>query len=309
MKPLLSLKNDTHKIMFEVIISLIPAILYKVYIFGWLGAFSLITLIATALITEKALSKILQIKSDLGDYSSLITAILLFLALNCNMHAFIYIMASLVAIGLGKIVYGGFAKNIFNPAMVGWCFVMISFPQYMTKHIDYNNSINFIDSLRVFFSFYNIDSLTQATPLTQYKHDQGLFDSNCMIATLNILTLIGGLYLIAKRVISYIFPLFISLGVIVALFTFDYELFAASSLFFLYGPIILAAFYIITDPVSSPSLVKSQMVYSFMIGFVSILIAKLGVFPIGVAFAVLLMNSINFILDKVFNKGVNYETK
>jgi len=309
MKLALNFKNDTQKIMFEVLISLLPAILYKLYIFGRLGALSLITLTVVALTTEKSLSKLLKIKSDLGDYTSLITAVLLFLALNCNMHAFIYIVASFIAVGLGKIVYGGFAKNIFNPAMVGWCFVMISFPQYMTKHVDYNSSINFIESLRVFFSFYNIDSLTQATPLTQYKHDNSVFEANCMLATLNILTLIGGLYLIAKRVISYIFPLFMSLGVILALFVFNYDIIQASKLFFLYGPIILAAFYIITDPVSSPSLAKSQMVYSFAIGFISILIAKLGAFPVGVAFAVLLMNSFNFILDKAFNKGVKYETK
>lgn len=299
----LTFKNDTQRIMFEVIISLLPAVLYKVYSFAWFGLFSLSTLLVTAFITEKILAKILNIKSNLADYSSIITAILLFLALNCNMTFFIYFIASFTAVGLGKMVYGGFAKNIFNPAMVGWCFVMISFPQFMTKHLDYSAIVNFNESLNIFLGTLSIDSYTSATPLDEYKPFHLLLLEIPAIFNLNMLILAGGCYLLARKIISPVFPIALSLGVVVALVAFSFKFIEATTLFFLYGPIILAGFYIVTDPVSSPSLPKAQFVFSFFVGFIAILIAKYGTYPIGIAFAVVFMNSFNFILDQLFNKG------
>ena len=295
----LKFKNDTQKIMFEVTASLIPAVLYKVFVFGWLGLFSLMTLLATALIAERLLSKALKIKHDLADFTAAITAILLFLALNCNMHAFVYFTASFIAIGLAKAVYGGFAKNIFNPAMVGWCFVMLSFPQYMTKHLEFSNNINFVESLNIFFTFYNIDALTQATPLTEFKVND-VFSISNPIFTTNMLILAGGVYILIRNIINFVFPTMFTLGLIAALVVFNYDLYKGFEMFVFYGPMILGAFYIITDPVSSPSLKHAQALYSFAIAFIAVLIAKLGAYPIGLAFAVIFMNSFNFILDKTF---------
>jgi electron transport complex protein RnfD len=302
LKQILNFKNDTQKIMMMVILSILPAVIFKVYTFGFLGLLSLLTLVITALVTEKVLAKVLNIKDDLADYTSLITAILLFMSLNCNMSFFVYFIASVVSIGLGKMVYGGFAKNIFNPAMVGWCFIMLSFPQYMTKHIDPTTSLNLIESLKVFFAFNNVDSLTQATPLTQYKLEGG-FNAVQSLAIINLLTLAGGLFLVAKKVITPIFPIAMFVGLIFSSFLFNYDMATSLQAFGLYGPFILAAFYIITDPVSSPSLPKAQAFYSFAIAFVAVLIAKFGVYPVGIAFAVVFINSFNFILDKLFNKG------
>lgn len=302
LQQILNIKNDTQKIMLLVILSILPAVVYKVFVFGFLGLFSFTILILTALVSEKILAKILNIKDDLADYTSLITAILLFMSLNCNMSFFVYFVASFVAIALGKMVYGGFAKNIFNPAMVGWCFIMLSFPQYMTKHIDPTTTLNFIESLKVFFAFSDVDSLTQATPLTQYKLSGG-FNISENLAIINLLTLAGGLFLVAKKVISTIFPTAMFIGLIFSSFIFNYDMAVSLQAFCLYGPFILAAFYIITDPVSSPSLPKAQALYSFAVAFIAILIAKMGVYPVGIAFAVIFMNSFNFILDKAFNKG------
>lgn len=299
----LKFNNDTQKIMFEVIISLLPAVFYKVYTFGWLGLFALVTLLTTALVTEKVLAKALKVKSDLADYTSTITALLLFLAMNSNMTFLIYFIASFVAIGLGKMVYGGFAKNIFNPAMVGWCFVMISFPQFMTKHLDYTTTLSLTESLNIFIGSLSIDSYTSTTPLDEYKPFALLLLEIPEILILNLLTLAGGLYILIRKIISPVFPIALTIGTTFAILVFGYKFTEACQLFFLYGPIILAAFYIITDPVSSPSISKAQFVYSFCIGFIAILIAKFGTYPIGMAFAVLFMNAFNFILDKTFIKG------
>lgn len=312
----INFKNDTQRIMFEVIASLIPAVIYKTYVFGWLGVFAITTLLIAAIITEKTFAKVLNLKSDLGDYTSIITAILLFLTLSCNLTAFIYFIASFVAIGLGKMIYGGFAKNIFNPAMVGWCFVMVSFPQFLTKHLDYSTTLNFTDSLNIFLGLTNVDTYTSATPLNFFKidsytsasptitqhHLEELLPAVPQILYLNLITLAGGLYILARRIISPVFPIALALGTLTALLSFDYDVdfIVTAELYFLYGPAILAAFYIVTDPVSSPSISRAQFVFSFFIGFISILIAKMGSYPIGMAFAVIFMNSFNFILDKTF---------
>lgn len=299
----LNFKNDTQKIMFEVIISLIPAIIYKTYTFGWLGIFALATLLITALLTEKIFASLLNIKSNIGDYSSTITALLLFLTLNCNLTILIYFIASFIAVGLGKMVYGGFAKNIFNPAMVGWCFVMVSFPQFLTKFVDYNATLTFQQSLQIFLGSLSVDSYTSATPLGEYKPFHLLLLEVPQIFNLHMLILAGGLYLLARKIISPIFPIALSLGVILAIALFGFKFIEASHLFFIYGPVILAAFYIVTDPVSSPSIPKAQFVFGFFVGFIAILIAKFGTYPVGMAFAILFMNAFNYILDNFFVKG------
>lgn len=288
--------------MFEVIISLLPAVFYKIFIFGWLGIFSFATILATALATEKLSAKILKVKSNLGDFSSTVTALLLFLSLYPNMTFFIYFIATFVAIGLGKMIYGGFAKNIFNPAMVGWCFAMVSFPQFMTKHLDYNAVLTFNESWNIFAGTLSIDSFTSTTPLNEYKPFHLLFLKIPQIFNLHMLILAGGIYLLARKIISPIFPIALSLGIAFAIFIFGFKFIEACHLFFIYGPVILAAFYIITDPVSSPSIRKAQFVFSFCIGFIAIFIAKMGTYPVGMAFAVLFMNSFNFILDNLFTK-------
>lgn len=300
---MINFKTDSQRIMFEVIASLIPAVLYKVYIFGWLGLFSLATLLITALLTEKTCAKLLDLKSDLADYTSCITALLLFLALYPNMTFFIYFTAAFIAIALGKMVYGGFAKNIFNPAMVGWCFAMVSFPQFMTKHVDYNLTLSLTETLQILAGSLSIDSYTSTTPLNEYKPYHEIILQVPAIFNLHMLILAGGLYLVIRKIISPIFPIALSIGVAAGIYIMGFKFIEASYLFFIYGPVILAAFYIITDPVSSPSLPKAQFIYSFFIGLIAIIIAKIGNYPVGMAFAVLFMNSFNFILDKIFTKG------
>lgn len=298
-------KTKTQQIMFEVAISLIPAVLYKVYMYGFIAVFALLTILITCIVTEIIAGKVLKIKSNILDFSSIVSALILFIALNPNMPIGVYIIASIICIGLGKMVYGGLGKNIFNPAMVAWCFIMISFPQYMTKfaHVDIPVTLNHAYSIFMGIgsidSIDSIDSISQATPLGIYK-DQHAINIPLQIAELNLLILLGGIYLFIRSIVSYIFPLFLTLGTILAIYIFDGK--QAMELFFFAGPFTLAAFYIITDPTSSPNFKPAQAIYSFCIGFLSILIAYKGAYPVGVAFATLIMNSFVFLLDKPFRK-------
>lgn len=311
-------KTSTPKIMLFVIISLLPAIIYKVYVFSLLAILSLLSLLVSCIVTEIVFSKVLKQKPNLKNYTTIITALLLFLAFNPNMPYFVYIIAGFVAIFLGKLVYGGLGKNIFNPAMVGWCFVMLSYPQFMTKHIHSTHDISISEQLEIFTNQKNtIDSYSQATPLGEYKsyvkYDSfseasapnikqianDLISYNQQTLILNILILIGGLSLLALKVINYIIPSFFIIGTFISCLILGYEVIPAFKLFITTGPFILAAFYIITDPVSSPNLRLSQILYSFIIAFISILIAKYGAYPIGVAFATIFTNAWVFILDKL----------
>lgn len=303
--------NTTPRIMLLVSLTLVPAVLYKIIIYSWFGLFSFCCTVTSCLIFEIILSKILKSPAKINDFSALLTALLLFLALNSNSPYFVYLSASLSAIGLAKLSYGGLGHNLFNPAMIGWCFVMLSFPQYMTKHYDFNKSITFNQAQHVFLNNNVIDSYSSATPLSQFKSllyspqkiektaGQNLAQKNTKLIILNVLILAGGLLLLALRIISSIFPIFLISGSLSAIAILNYNFVDSSILYLLTGPFILASFYIITDPVTSPNLKTAQAIYAFIIGFLAIIIARLGSYPIGMAFAVIFNNAFVPIYDKI----------
>lgn len=309
------LKNNNEplsskRIMIEVTASLVPAIAFKIYSIGWLAVFSLSTIILSCLLSEIIFSKVLKTESKISDISSLVTAVILFLCFNANMPYFIYIIASVVSIVLGKIVYGGLGKNIFNPAIVGWCFSMISFPKYMTTHINPTEHVDFLESAKIFSNISNVDAISQATPMGTFKtlnfaHFVNIPDQLFII---NLLILLGGLFLVRRGIINLIMPMFLCLGIIIGLSIFNsYDFKVASNLYFISGPVMLAAFYIVTDPATSPNLKPAQALYSLLIGFIGILIAYKGAYPIGIAFATLIMNSFVFLLDSLFTKSYKKE--
>ena len=315
-----SQKLSSQRIMIETSLSLMPAVLFKIYTIGWLAVFSFITLVSSCLLTELIFTKLAKKEIQLKDFSSVVSALLMFLAFNSNMPFFVYAIAGVVCIFLGKMIYGGLGKNIFNPAMVGWCFSMISFPQFMTKHLDTSKTVDFLQAIKIFTHNINVDAISQATPLTSFKsnvdsishatnlgslsHDilQSFTNYPQDLLILNILILAGGIFLILRSIINITMPLFLFLGVIVGIFIFDAQLINSAKMFILTGPIILTAFYIVTDPATSPNIKIAQSLFSFLVGLVGILIAYKGAYPIGIAFATLIMNSFVFILDQLFTK-------
>ena len=277
--------------MLDVLIGLIPVVLVALYVFHWYAVKQLVVCVSSCLIAEFAFTAWRGKTSTLCDYSALVTGVILALSLPWSAPWYIGVVAGVVAIGLGKVVFGGLGQNIFNPAMAGRAFVMICFPAALGAAAYQAGGAA-------------LDVLTRATPLTAAKQLGVTTSLGPLLAgTVNgslgetsaLACLLGGLYLCARRTASWEIPLgvLVSVAVIGGLvdllhagrgFTFAHHL--------LGGALFFGAFFIATDPVSSPLTPKGKWIFGAGIGFFVMLIRLFSGYPEGVMFAVLLMNAL-----------------
>ena len=313
---------SVHDMMFMVIYALIPGALASMYFFGWGVLFNLIVAISTCLITEAILLKMRgrEIYTTLQDGSALLTACLLALALPSLAPWWLTVIASVFAIAVAKHLYGGLGFNPFNPAMVGYIVVMISFPLEMTLWTppmgvgegwpDFNTTFNWVFFGALPFA-ETIDSISMATPIDLIKtqlnqlHDIAETRSSAEYSTLfsgisgtgwqwiNILFLAGGIWLVKKDVADWRIPtaFLISLVLISNIFSvIDYSS-NSSPLFHAFsGGTMLCAFFIATDPVTACTTPRGRWIYGAGIGALVYIIRSWGGYPDGIAFAVVLMN-------------------
>lgn len=233
---------------------------------------------------------------SLKDLSAVVTAVLIALCLPPYTSAYILLVASLAAIGLAKHAYGGLGRNVFNPAMVGFAIVLVSFP----------------DALNIWPSLLGVtDGLTGATQLSEFRYREGMttaeFDlrfartiaAQDLIAALFIA---GGLVLLSLKIITWHIPAGCLLGLALAsLFGYDQGSSQShgSVIFHLFsGGFAMAMFFVATDPVSHPRDKRHQVLYGIVIGLLTYLIRAFGVFPDGIAFAVLLANCMTPLLNR-----------
>lgn len=305
-------------IMLKVLLALVPGIFAYAWIYGG-GILVTITLATiTALIAEAALLKIRQrpIKPHLMDLSAVVTAWLLALALPPLAPWWLVVIGVFFAIVIAKQLYGGLGYNPFNPAMVGYAVLLISFPLIMTRWPAplalAGHSLGFMDQLHFIFSNVlpndvKVDAITSATPLdylkTQLKLNQevagitqapmfGKFGAQGGEVVTGAY-LLGGLYLIQQRIISWHLPtaFLAALASISLIFYAVNPAHFANPLFHLMsGASLLCAFFIITDPVSGPTTPRGKLYFAAGVGLLTYIIRVYGGYPDGVAFAVLLMN-------------------
>ncbi len=312
--------------MFMVVYALIPGTLASMYFFGWGVLFNLIVAIITCLLAEAVMLKLRnrEIYNTLQDGSALLTACLLALALPSLAPWWITVIASLFAIVVAKHLYGGLGFNPFNPAMVGYIVVMVSFPLEMTLWTapmgvatsTINGWPDFITTFNWVFlgtlpATETIDSISMATPIDLIKtqlnqlHDITETRNNAEFSALfstisgtgwewiNILFLAGGIWLVKKGVADWRIPtaFLISLVIISNLFSvIDYSN-NSSSLFHVFsGGTMLCAFFIATDPVTASTTPRGRWIYGASIGALVYIIRTWGGYPDGIAFAVVLMN-------------------
>ncbi|ADZ92137.1 electron transport complex subunit RsxD [Marinomonas mediterranea] len=302
-------------VMQMVILATIPGLAVQTWLFGFGTLINLVIACATAIVFEAALLKVRQrsVAFFLKDYSALLTAVLLALALPPTAPWWLTVTGVGVAIVLAKQVYGGLGNNPFNPAMVGYAILLVSFPVPMTQWIGAQHLIeagttpSFSQSLQAIFSHLpTVDSYTMATPLDAFKHAEGADRADAFASVLglqsasltnwisvNLAYLLGGLFLLKLRIITWHTPvaLLAALAVIASLFFLIDPSHAATPWFHLTsGAAMFGAFFIATDPVSSCTSNKGKLVYGAGIGILIYIIRTWGGYPDGVAFAVLLMN-------------------
>ncbi|MDI1361856.1 electron transport complex subunit RsxD [Methylotenera sp.] len=305
-------------IMLKVLLALVPGIIAYTWIYGGGILVSLTIATTTALAAEAMLLKIRQrpIKPYLMDMSAVVTAWLLALALPPLAPWWLVVVGTFFAIVIAKQLYGGLGYNPFNPAMVGYAVLLISFPLIMTKWpaplLLAEHPLSFIEQLHFIFSNVlpndiKVDAITSATPLDYLKTQLMLKHEVASITEASIFGqfgakggevvtgayLLGGLYLIQQRIISWHLPTAFLAALAAISFTFCAinPAHYANPLFHLMsGASMLCAFFIITDPVSGPTTPRGKLYFAAGVGVLTYLIRVYGGYPDGVAFAVLLMN-------------------
>lgn len=316
--PFFSGNSSVNVVMFKVLLALVPGIMAYVWAFGSGVLVSLVLASATALLAEAAMLQLRgrPVKPFLTDNSALVTAWLLALALPPLAPWWLVVVGTLFAIVISKQLYGGLGHNPFNPAMIGYAVLLISFPAIMTQWpapLEIAQAkLSFWDQWHYIFNRalpgnVTLDAISSATPLDTLKTQLRLQHSVDEIRqaalfgnfagkggeVVSLAYLLGGLYLWQQRVISWHIPLAF-LGAL-ALMSGVFHLlapqqFAAPLFHLLGGASMLCAFFIATDPVSGPTTPKGKLIFAASIAVLTWLIRTYGGYPDGVAFAVLLMN-------------------
>ncbi len=340
--PLFTLSSSVSGIMLRVLLALLPAIAVYVWYYGPAILVSLSLASITALATEAVMLKLRNrpVAPFLGDFSALLTAWLLALSIPPLAPWWLVVVGTMFAIAIAKHLYGGLGSNPFNPAMVGYAVLIISFPATMSHWLSplahAQTSLSFADQLGYIFGnplpgSTTLDAITSATPLDHLKtqlhggvsvHDAmqsqvygylGGYGSEWVAAAF----LLGGIYLLGSRIISWYLPVtfLVSLFATAGIFHLaNPELYAAPLFHWFSGASMLAAFFILTDPVTSPTTQKGKLIFAAGAGFLTYIIRVFGGFPDGVAFATLLMNICVPLIDlytqpKVFGQKASTSNK
>ncbi len=305
--------RTSRKLMYDVVIALVPAFLVSLYLFG-ISAFILTAVaVSSCLFFEFAIQKyLLKTPTTINDGSALLTGILLAFNLPSNLPIWMVIVGSLVAIGIAKLSFGGLGFNIFNPALVARVFLLVSFPVQMTSW-----------PLPVANSTKIADAVTGATPLGIVKeglqYGETMTELSTKIPSLTELflgisggsigemsglaLLLGGIYLIVRRVISWHIPvtMLLTIGAMTGIFWLTDPQHYADPLFHLFaGGAILGAFFMATDLVTSPITRKGMVIFAIGIGMITVVIRLFGAYPEGVSFAILIMNAFVPLINKFF---------
>ena len=303
--PFLRQDLTTPQAMLDVIYALIPIIIASIWFFGFSALLLLMASIAGAVLTEWLFS---SSPKSLWDGSAVLTGLLLGLTLPPTLPLWMAFLGGIVAIGLGKMVWGGLGNNMFNPALLGRAFLLATFPAAMTTWTMESGVFN--SNLAMPFMQSSVDAVTSATPLNLMQFQQettNLWDlfigtiPGSFGETSALLIIIGGLYLVVRRSIDWRIPAAI-LGTVII---FSSVLFLADSVRFpnplfavFSGGLLLGVFFMATDPVSSPLTPKGIWIFGIGIGFLVVLIRNFGALPEGVMYAILLMNATVPLIDR-----------
>ncbi|MFH1212595.1 MAG: RnfABCDGE type electron transport complex subunit D [Candidatus Neomarinimicrobiota bacterium] len=280
--------NDVPQIMWTVILALMPAAIFGIYNFGWRALTVMLVSVVTTISTE-AISNLMRRKAiTVGDGSAVLTGLLLAMTLPPGLPLSMVVIGSAFSIFIGKQIFGGLGYNIFNPALLGRAFLQTSFPIAMTTWTIPKT----------------IDAITSATPLGSFKFEKTLtpyFDlfmgnvGGCIGETSALLILIGGLYLIVRKYadwripVSYLGSVLIMGGIFWLIDPTKYP----DPVFHLFsGGLMLGAFFMATDMVTSPVTTRGTWIFGAGAGILLVIIRLFGGLPEGVMYSILLMNSL-----------------
>lgn len=322
--PHLKSAETTRKLMYGVVIALIPTLAASIYYFGTGAIIVTLTSVLSCVAVEYLVQKfILKKKPSVSDGSAVVTGLLLAFNVPSNLPVWIIIIGAIISIGVAKMTFGGLGSNPFNPALVGRVFLLISFPVQMTSwpvpsgfKTGYLDAVTGATPLGILTEGVkageSVASLMEKVPTHMQLFYGYMGGSMGEIAAAALI--IGGLYMIWKKIITWHIP--VSILISVALFTgilwlADPAKYADPGFHLLTGGIMLGAIFMATDYVTSPMTHKGMIIYGIGIGVITVLIRTWGAYPEGVSFAILIMNAFvpllnMYIKPKRFGKEVKH---
>ncbi|MBU1261237.1 MAG: RnfABCDGE type electron transport complex subunit D [Planctomycetes bacterium] len=314
-------RHSTQSVMLDVIIGLVPAMIAAVIFFRTKAVVLTLVCVASCCLTEWLCNLLRKKPNSLGDLSAVITGMILAFSVPPTLPYWAMIIGSVFAIAIGKMVFGGLGANIFNPAMAGRCFLTACFGTMMTTWtvpatIDPNmpqvGTVSQVPTV-----------ITQATPLALIKEViknksaeqdekiaaiKGIFKNmfigstgGCLGETSSLALLIGGVYLLIRKTISWIIPTAVLGSAFICAFIaceLDPQHSVAPWIHLASGGLLICAFFIATDPVTAPLTKKGMWIFGAGVGALTMLIRLVGEYPEGVMFAILLMNSVTPLIDR-----------
>src|SRR5574344_1207170 len=297
--------DSVERNMYGVIIALIPALLVSFLYFGIGSAIVCATSVAACVLFEWAINKYLlkNPRTTISDGSAILTGLLLGFNLPSNLPVWIIIIGALFAIGIAKMTFGGLGNNIFNPALIGRCALLVAFPAQMTSwpkagqltsYLDAETGATPLSVMKTAIKTGDSSLLTQLPDsfhllLGQASEGMGTIGEVCALALL-----LGLVYMLWKKIITWHIPV----SIIVTVFVFagimhmvDPEKYVSPVLQLLSGGLMLGAVFMATDYVTSPMSKKGMLIYGVCIGLLTVVIRLFGAYPEGMSFAILIMNA------------------
>jgi len=288
-------RATTRSMMREVIIALLPCVIASIYFFRIRAIVLITTCVLSCIIFEVIYQKLVNKKITVNDYSAVVTGLLLALVLPPAVPVWLCVIGSMVAIVLVKQLFGGLGANIFNPALLGRAFLMAAFPSFLTS----------------WSSPITLDSVTTATPLGLHKFEHvltgytNLFFGNVsgsLGETSAVALIIGGVYLFIRKVIDYRIPsAYIGTVGIISFVTHSVNPSQYAPVIFnlFAGGLLLGAFFMATDLVTTPVTKKGRWVFGIGCGVITMVIRLWGGLPEGVMYSILLMNAFTPLINRV----------
>lgn len=309
---------STNQMMRQVIYALVLGVSASYVFFGWGVVIQILLGTISALVVEAVFVAMRgrQVLASISDGSAALTGILLAISIPAIAPWWVVVVGVAFAIIFGKQLYGGLGNNPFNPAMLGYAFLLISYPLQMTTWpVDFLSFSQVVDEV---FNLVNFDGISGATRLDDVKTSLSLGSDIATLqvrsisqAWINIGFLVGGIYLLARKIIFWHIPVAVLSGILIMallISVFDSQQHLPVQNHLILGGTMLGAFFIATDPVSASTTPKGRLIYGFLMGVLIVIIRAYGGYPDGIAFAVLLMNMMVPLIDqytqpKVFGRS------
>ncbi len=287
--PHIRTSETVDKVMYDVIIALVPALLMAVYVFKTRALIVTAVSVIFCMLTELVFNKIRKVECTLHDGSAIVTGLLFAFVIPVGMSLEYVAIGAIVSIGLGKMLFGGLGQNVFNPALIGRAFVQASWPVAITSFT--------LDGVA---GATMLDAMKRSLPEILIKDGNPYVEAfigrmgGCIGETSALALIIGGIYLIYKKQIDWKTPVIIigTVAVLTGIAGRDPLMHVLS------GGLMLGAFFMATDMVTSPVTPKGKIIYAFGIGALIALIRTKGGYPEGTAFSILIMNGVTPLINR-----------